>query len=198
MSLLTEPLPDFILVQGEKYSIKTDFPTWIQFEEVMLNRDLDIYSKITAALKLCFDPEKCKRLPPSIDGILPGMYNFFLCGRETRPRCPEKGSGRRNQRIFSYSEDAEYIYAAFLEQYGIDLCTSRNLHWWRFSALFKGLNENVRLMKIISYRSIDSGSVSDSAKRTFYSKMKKLYALPDNRSEEQKEMDMAQELSELF
>ena len=52
--------------------------------------------------------------------------------------------------VLDYDKDAPYIYAAFLEQYGIDLIDAR-LHWYKFLALLHGLHDT-ELNRIIAAR----------------------------------------------
>lgn len=193
MNILTDTLPDHITVCKKNYPIRTDFRTWIRFDSIVNNHKISIFNKLSKILELCFDPNKCPVLPPSLNDTLSALYEFYICGAEKN-----KGKkGTDNARVFSFEEDSEYVYAAFYEQYGIDLAQS-NMHWWHFSALFKGLEPDVRLMKIIAYRSVDTVAISDSKKQSFYRKMKDIYALPDNRTEEEKEKDLAETLCRLF
>ena len=53
-------------------------------------------------------------------------------------------------KIDKTSYDDDYIYSAFLSQYNIDLQDIKHLHWWKFKAMFKSLNEDNR-----KYFSID-------------------------------------------
>ena len=99
------------------------------------------------------------------------------------------------KQIYSYEFDAEYIYSAFMEQYKIDLNSIPYLHWWKFKALFNSLNEEVLFSKIMSYRAIDLSKIKDKDMKKYYKKMKKLYVLPDLRSEEEKENDFAEAFS---
>lgn len=56
-------------------------------------------------------------------------------------------------RSFDYLQDAQLIYAAFMQTYGIDLTDQLGkLHWWKFQALFSGLPENTRFSEIVSIR----------------------------------------------
>ncbi|WP_165442998.1 Gp15 family bacteriophage protein [Senegalia massiliensis] len=54
--------------------------------------------------------------------------------------------------IYSFEHDDEYIYSAFLDQYGIDLKDIKHLHWWKFKSPFKGLKEDNLICKIMRYR----------------------------------------------
>ena len=65
------------------------------------------------------------------------------------------------------------------------------LHWWKFKALFQGLKEDNKIVQIMGYRGMDLSKIKDKEERKHYKRLKKLYALPDMRTEEQKEADFA-------
>lgn len=77
---------------------------------------------------------------------------------------------------FSFSQDAPYIYAAFKEQYGIDLLSQEKLHWWKFLALFESLGEETKMAKIMYYRTVSTSGMSKD-RRAFVNEMKKAYKL---------------------
>lgn len=87
--------------------------------------------------------------------------------------------------MFDYAFDDGYIYAAFKEQYGIDL-NDANLHWWKFRALFMSLRADCMFTKILGYRTMPITSKMSTADRNFYQRMKKLYALPLPQSVQEK------------
>ena len=78
-----------------------------------------------------------------------------------------------------------------LKMIDIDLQETKYMHWWKFKALFDGLNENTEIVKIMGYRSINLSQIKDIEKRKYYKKMKRLYALPDMRTQEEKEVEFA-------
>ena len=100
----------------------------------------------------------------------------------------------KTKQIYSYEFDDEYIYSAFMSQYGIDLNNTKYLHWWKFKALMNSLNDNTLFVKIMGYRNIELSKIKDKSMKDFYKSMKKQYSLPDMRSEEEKEADFANEL----
>lgn len=51
---------------------------------------------------------------------------------------PAKPGGEDGPKAFDFHQDADAIYAAFWERYGIDLSHAA-LHWWQFMALLEGL-----------------------------------------------------------
>ena len=76
----------------------------------------------------------------------------------------------------NFSCDEGLIYAAFMEQYGIDLYMV-NLHWWSFMNLLNGLSDDTVFMKIVGYRSVKCESIKNKEMKKFYRKMKNKYRL---------------------
>ena len=99
------------------------------------------------------------------------------------------GTQEESKQIYSYEFDDELIYSAFRDQYRINLQTIPYLHWWEFKAMFSGLKEDNLIVKIMGYRAMDLSKIKDKEEKKYYKKLKKLYALPDMRTEEQKEAD---------
>jgi len=66
---------------------------------------------------------------------------------------PKKKKIADDQKTMDFEQDAELIYAAFLQTYGIDLYAVRNQMDWRiFLALLKGIPENTELSRTIKIR----------------------------------------------
>lgn len=66
----------------------------------------------------------------------------------------EKSSGGKP--VFDFDRDAEYIYASFMHDYGIDLYEAHGkLHWKKFKALLAGLSEESMLKRVIAIRTMD-------------------------------------------
>lgn len=190
MNILIDKLPDSISIDGKEYRIHTDFRNWIQFEILMFDHKIPLEQKIIDLLKLCF-----LELPDSIESSIMGMIQFYSGDAKKEEDGHENNSTK--QPIYSYKRDADYIYSAFLTQYHIDLQTA-NLHWWQFKALFKSLNDTNMIIKIMEYRSMDLNQMKDKDQKRFYRKMKLLYKLPDERTEEEKERDMINSMEGIF
>lgn len=201
MNILYEELPDYILVSGEKYPVLTDFRVWIQFDMLFSeNNEDDIAVKFIKALKLCFNLDKSKKLPPTLSETLQALIVFYSGCNSVLPQNSNKinkANSENKNRIYSFNFDAKYIYAAFYNQYGIDL-QKEKLHWWQFNSLFESLNDDNKICKIMEYRAIDLSKIKDKEQKAFYRKMKNLYKLPDMRTDSEKEMDIANNLSKLF
>ncbi len=183
MSLLIHKLP----TQVNGMVINTDFKISILFELLMQDEKIKKELKIMKALQLYYpDFEKISDYEKAIEQML----WFYRCGKELANSNKSNGNNKYNQ-IYSYEFDDNYIYSAFLQQYNIDLQEIQYMHWWKFKALFDGLNENTEIAKIMSYRSVNLSQIKDVEKKKYYKRMKKLYALPDMRTQEEKETEFA-------
>ena len=187
MNILTEKLPDSVTVKGIAFPIKTDFRTWIRFSEIMSGVE-ERAERLTKAIRLVYG---C--LPPSLEETVTGMLDFFAANAE-RDSSTKKTTSRR---VYDFTHDAGLIISAFRQQYGIDLLES-NIHWYEFRALLAGLTEDTLFVKVIGYRSINLSDIKDKDRKDFYRKMKEVYRLPDNRTEEEREADMIAELEGAF
>lgn len=168
MNLLIDKLPETVEIDGLKYPIHTDFRISILFEQLLADTELTEPEKLMQALQLYYP-----LLPADIPTAIDQMLWFYRCGKEQKAAEDEKPSAA----VFDYDVDDQYIYAAYLDQYGIDLQDVK-LHWWKFKALFAGLKEDNKLCKIMSYRAMDIPGDMPKAQKEFYKKMKKLYEIP--------------------
>ena len=64
---------------------------------------------------------------------------------------PEKKKDK-SPPVIDFSQDWEYIYAAFRQAYGIDLFAESEMHWFLFLALIRGLPKSTRMAEIMEIR----------------------------------------------
>lgn len=191
MNTMLYPLPDSIEVSGKKYRIKTGFRAWIEFEHI-LDDSGEFTQKIVPLLCAVMDT---KELPENIGELISALLKFYGGTRENGKNASEHSE--KAVRSYSYYHDFDYIYAAFLAQYGIDLAEC-DMHWYRFTTLFANLTEEHRISKIMEYRAYDLSGEDNKKMRAFYRRMKDIYALPDNRTQEEKDRDLSDELGKLM
>ena len=183
MNLLIDKLPD----EYEGLKINTNFRSFILFELLMQDNKIKEKEKILLSLKLFYDNPP-KNVKKGIEAIL----WFYRCGEDLKKS--KKEEKQQKKQIYSYEYDAKYIYSAFLDQYGIDLNEIDHLHWFKFKALFEGLKSDNKICEIMGYRAIDISKIKDKNEKTKYKKLQRQFALPDNRTIEEKEQDFANAL----
>lgn len=173
---ITGILPETVIIDGTAYPIRCDFRIGMQFERIY-SSELDERDKIVRLLQMYYS-----EIPPNITEAINRMLWFYRCGE---PEEKEEDSKRRqryqrrnsNGPAYSFAQDSPYIYAAFKEQYGIDL-TEVEMHWWKFMALFESLNEDTKMSRIMYYRKVSTSGLPKE-KRAFLNEMKKLYKITD-------------------
>lgn len=179
MNLLIDLVPTTVKIEGEDYKINSDFRTSILFELLMQDSSIRKEEKIFIALELYY-PE----MPPNINDSVEQILWFYRCGKDIME---SKGVGKgKSTQIYSFEHDDEYIYSAFLNQYGVDLQDIGYLHWWKFKAMFKALKEDNEIVKIMGYRAIDLSKIKDAEQKSYYRKMKEIYKVPIAKDEEDK------------
>ncbi len=196
MSILTAPLPQSVEINGVQMPLRTSFVNWIQIDAFLVRGGITLFENATDIFQLAFDSADP---PPNFKGAMLAIAEFYSgATSKTQRRAFNRGETVRPKRIYSFEHDANYIYAAFLSQYGIDLIENASLHWWKFKALFEALNEQQKITKIMEYRAMDLSKIKDKKQRAQYRHLQQIYALPDMRSDEQKEIDMINELEKMF
>lgn len=197
MNVLIEGLPKTVKVNGSSFLLNTNFYIGIIFTELMTDRNLTPYEKVIQAIKLWYKNLPPMETPEEIKEAFDAIMWFYTMGEIDEE---EQSGGRRPRikrttaRILDYNFDQAYIISAFQQQYGIDL-TVENIHWWRFKMLFNGLTEKTKLVKIMQYRGMEIDPKMPDKQRKFYNEMKLLYAIPDTRTEEEKERDFQEQLN---
>lgn len=183
MNILVDKLP----TDYEGLKINTNFRSFILFELLMQDRKLEKEDKIALALDLFYD-----EFPIDIKKAFDGILWFYTRGKKIK----EEKNGENKQKnskkkIYSYEYDADLIYTAFLDQYRIDLNDIDYLHWFKFKAMFEGLKAENKICEIMGYRAVDIGKIKDKEEKKRYKKLQREWALPDDRTEEEKEQDFA-------
>jgi hypothetical protein len=190
LNLLLDGLPGSVQIAGREVPIDTSFRTAILFEEAIQDIGLSDEQKIETALQLYYHDERITA--GEVEEAVERMLWFYRCGAD-----PETGESQTDnddsKQSFSYEYDAEYIYAAFLQTYHIDL-THNSLHWWQFRALFRALPEDTQLMKIIGYRTMKIPPKTPKDQKQFYERMKRVYKLPESADRKQLENDLTEML----
>lgn len=169
----TSALPTSVTIAGRAYPIRHDFRDGIRFEELMYDQRVPDGAKVALALEVWFTTAP----PEDLGLVLAAMMDFYRCGK------PDPQGADATAQLYSYTYDYDLIYAAFLQQYGIDLLAPATaLHWWQFRAMFLGLEQTTRFMEVVGYRSM---SIPDGASREYRAhvrKMKRVFALPSTDS----------------
>ena len=180
MNILMDRLPYTVAIAGRQIPINTDYRTGIYFEQVLNDPGKPDDEKLGTILQLYYGEDIFPLLTDmeTVQEALDMIMWFYRCGTDETALTGtgEESSGKEPP--FSYEHDAPYIYAAFMETYGIDLARNRP-HWWKFRALFLGLPETTQFCRIMGYRTMEIPARMPKAQKEFYRRMKEVYKLPE-------------------
>lgn len=155
-------LPEAVEVDGSLFNVHTTFKYWLRFLELIADNH---------TLPQDFDFMYADKKPASrINGLM-ALINFC-----NPPQILPRTEKTASEKIVDYTIDGDYIYAAFMEQYGIDL-TESDLHWYKFQALFRGLH-GTKLNEIIGYRQYENTSGKRDAYTRQMEKLRTAWELP--------------------
>lgn len=179
-------LPKTLVVGEKEYDIAYDWRTWANITRAAMSHKSNA-EKVADMLLLCYG----KKMPPSLKEACKQMMRFYSRGKESSE------SDGDSRRAFDLIHDFGLVSAAFMSRYGIDLRETK-LHWWQFWELFDGLGEDEKIIKVIGWRAAKPGQIKNKEERKFIRKMQELYALPDERSEAEKDAAMIRVLESVM
>lgn len=189
-SILTDPLPEYISVNGVVFGIHTDFRIWLRVGEIVLGAGSEITPEVLLQLYELTVPED-KRPDGYIlaPDFLDALTRFYTGPEEEKKSDPDEPTPAKPKPVRSYDfrHDAGYIYQSFAELYHIRLTEAR-LHWWEFLALFDGLmlSEDNSMSFVMGIRQKKIGDVPAN-QRGSYVRMKKQFALPKTEAQQEAE-----------
>lgn len=177
IDLTKKSLPDTVKVNGRDFAIYTDYRIWMRFViefEAWQKRGF----RGIVDIRYLFKNEM-----PEFTAIkdYDGIFDFA---------CPEsiipKKIGSDGENVLFYRYDGDYIYSAFVQQYGIDLLDVEELHWHKFKALLGGLVDT-KLTEIMEYRSYTGEKVKNMDAQ--YRRLKDMWIPPIEMTKEEKEAE---------
>lgn len=151
MLSLTEELTQSIAYQGHEYPIDLSYDNVLRFYQLLDDADFDESEKVIAAFHIFFD-EEVPDDPEFLMNVVKLLGDYVSSNPYGNDTEGQQGD-IAPVRYFSFQQDAEAIYASFMDQYGIDLIEQQGkLHWDKFKALLDGLGPETRFRRIISIR----------------------------------------------
>lgn len=171
INLKEKGLPNAIEVNGRTFLVNTDFRVWLDYPNNLKAEDGSGYVAIFR-----------DNVPMPSDEVMKQLDLFYRQPSEL-PRCESKA-----EPLIDWDMDADYVYAAFMQAYGIDLVDA-DLHWHKFLALFHGLPADTYILKIMEYRSYEGDDKE-------LIKLRQAWSLPAVLTDEEKQA--VDEFNELF
>lgn len=171
MNILLNSLPNTVNIGGKETEIETDFRAGIKFELLIQKGEEDIEKLLEP-----FFPNGINE-----NDLLEALRSaelFYCCGK--LPEKKSSGGTVKKGESYSFEQDANIIFADFLNFYGIDL-NSISLHWWAFRSLLEGLPEKSEFKQRIYYRTCDTKGLSKKEKERILKYRKSIEIKPINK-----------------
>lgn len=182
MNILIDKNPSSVNIDGVEHTINCDHRTSILFEMAIKDPELSEIDKLFTALSLYYD-----NIPDNIEEAWNAILWFYTLG-ELDGKVDEGDSNINNsppkpkeEEIYSFEHDGDYIFSSFLYAYKIDLA-NEELHWWSFMKLFNTLPEDTIMKKIIEIRNTKITPSMSKEEKANWRKLKRMYKLPVNES----------------
>lgn len=194
MFSLYQKTKDEVEISGNIYPLNASFDVMLKLIDLLKEKRLSDINKLRISVKLLFGRKtELMELPIEKQAeVIRGVFDKYL--KDTKSNKPVKRDLQGNvmpeldeeekKVLYSISYDAEYIYASFMQAYGIDLIEQQGkLHWLKFKALLSGLPDGTKFQQVMSIRSWEKPSKSKDAHETQMKKLQRIYALPEIESE---------------
>lgn len=176
------------------FKIKTSYKQGIKFELLMQDKEISEEERIKLVLRIFYYEKDLEKMETyeELEKRINDVLWFYRCGEEKK--ASRTIETNKQKQIYSYEFDSKLIYSAFRKEYKINL-QKEDLHWWEFKGMFESLSDSNKIVEVMGYRAMDTSKIKDKQERKRYRKLQKIYALPDMRSEEEKENDFAEAFS---
>lgn len=183
---LAYPLQNEIEIDGKKYKLNMAFDNVLRLFDMFEDENLTYIEKIQTALLMLINDSLDNYSMQEKEIILHQIIKNTIAKdvEENRPvdiagnPMPDVPDDDK-KKVYDLKQDAEYIYASFYSDYGIDLFEQQGkLHWEKFKALLNGLTDGSKFMKVIEIRTMELPTGKGSEKRRKQiKKLKEHYAL---------------------
>lgn len=173
---LLHNLPESLFIQGQEVNIQTDFRVWLKLLNAMYQSETD--EQLVHALKSVFMVDLAIT-QENIQEII-NAISLFLQKAKTYINADykEPASEYDDESVSHDMElDSNYIFSAFMEQYNIDL-TEKDLHYYKFVALFDCLKNETLFKTIVFHRIRDISKIKDREIKQEAQKLKEMFELP--------------------
>lgn len=193
MFTLTDQLENEIEIDGETCRLNLFFDTVLLFFDLMNDDHFLDADKIEIAFRMFVDTDDSFDFETKYNVVETIVKRFILDELEEEPadtEAPEESDGdtRKN---YDFKKDADFIYASFMQEYGVDLIEQQGkLRWEKFKALLVGLRDKTKFKEIIGIRSMDlpKGKGMEEERRRIR-KLKRIYALEKDQQTKEEELD---------
>ncbi|EAE7494835.1 Gp15 family bacteriophage protein [Listeria monocytogenes] len=199
MLSLADGINDIYVYENEDYQLDLTFDNVLRVLELNGDTRLEDYFRVNLAIEVLFenktpwsqlDEDNPYQSIQEKSLVLLDIFENYIVKDDAKGiqydidgnKMPvATGEGEEEQACYSLTQDSDYIYASFLQDYNIDLIDVRGkLHWYKFRALFDSLRDDTAIKSIMNIRQTELPTGKGSEKeREALIKLKNHYKLQD-------------------
>ncbi|EAC4715154.1 hypothetical protein H9A04_002571 [Listeria monocytogenes] len=199
MLSLADGINDIYVYENEDYQLDLTFDNVLRVLELNGDTRLEDYFRVNLAIEVLFenktpwsqlDEDNPYQSIQEKSLVLLDIFENYIVKDDAKGiqydidgnKMPvATGEGEEELAYYSLTQDSDYIYASFLQDYNIDLIDVRGkLHWYKFRALFDSLRDDTAIKSIMNIRQTELPTGKGSEKeREALIKLKNHYKLQD-------------------
>lgn len=198
---LSRKLTDKLVIDDEEFPLNLSFDNVLRLFEMWRDEDVPEFVKPHFGIRILtgetledFTVEEMSEVfnevfeeHISLSTVEDNHVEYDLAGK---PMKTTASNGKQEQAPYDIRYDGDYIYASFLQAYGIDLFDVQGkLHWKKFNALLSGLPEGTKFMEVIKIRKWKPQKGDSAEYKEEMRRLQKDYALPYETVEEDEEYE---------
>lgn len=198
---LSRKLTDTLVIDDEEFPLNLSFDNVLRLFEMWRDEDVPEYVKPYFGIRILtgetledFTVEEMTEIfnevfeeHISLSEVEDNHVEYDLAGNPMRTTASDEP---KEKAPYDIRYDGDYIYASFLQAYGIDLFDVQGkLHWKKFNALLSGLPEGTKFMEVIKIRKWKPQKGDSAEYKEEMRRLQKDYALPYEIVEEDEEYE---------
>lgn len=194
MLSLGYPTENEIEINGKVYPVDMSYDNIIRLFDLLEDKTIEELHKVFIGMKMLLDCNVLKEdetcdLETFIAAFVTIKTEFIIDKGNGEPLVDLQGNPMpqpKSKELYSLNHDADYIYASFVQAYGIDLIEVQGeLDWRKFNALLQGLPSDTRFKEVVDIRQRPFATGKGSQKENKNLRdLKNMYALPGHNVEE--------------
>jgi hypothetical protein len=184
MLSLAYPLENEIEIDGVNYQVNLNFDNVIRIYDLLQDDEIDDVTQVETALLMLLETELVCDIEAKSE-ILNTIFTEMIASSKAKEvpvdikGNPMPSNTTSEEANYSLKQDAAFIYASFMQDYGIDLIEQQGkLDWRKFLALLDGLRGDTRFKEVMEIRNMELPTGKGTEKqRQAVIKMKEAYKL---------------------
>ncbi len=179
MNQLIDEFPTKIKLGSDILEINTNYKDCLNIIVMLEDNNLTKYEKIELMLELLYK-DTSKINENNVEEAIRKAILFLDAGDSKKADSNNEEYDIKTKRVYSFTQDAKYIYSAIKKSHGIDLENIKYLHWWKFVYYFLDLDEKSFFSQMIYLRNQRNKGKLTKEEKVVYANLEDVLELENN------------------